>query len=224
GREAEAGVPFDRMAVLLRAPAQYRPLLEEALARAGVPGHFASGTLRPDPAGRAFLALLACAAERFSARRFAEYLSLGEVPQALAGAPPPAPPSGERWVRPDTELTSAPPADPPATEDTAVPADMDVPVIAGTLRAPWRWEQLLIEAAVIGGLHRWKRRLDGLEAQLRTTVSAFAEDEAKSQRLQRDLADLASLREFAMPLLDALASLPSSAAWSGWLEPLGALA
>ena len=84
-REAERGVPFDRMAVLLRAPSQYRALLEEALSRAGVPAHFATGTLRPDPAGRAFLALLACAAEGLSARRFAEYLSLGEVPQAVGG-------------------------------------------------------------------------------------------------------------------------------------------
>jgi len=91
-REAERGVPFDRLAVLLRAPGQYRPLLEEAFARAGIPGHFASGTLRPDPAGRAFLALLACAADGLSARRFAEYLSLGEVPQAVSGGPPAAPP------------------------------------------------------------------------------------------------------------------------------------
>jgi len=100
-REAGRGVPFDQMAVLLRAPSQYRPLLQEAFARAGVPAHFASGTLRPDPAGRAFLALLACAADGLSARRFAEYLSLGEVPQAVQGAPPAAPPSGDRWVPPD---------------------------------------------------------------------------------------------------------------------------
>src|SRR5256714_1549754 len=168
-REAERGIPFDRMAVMLRAPGQYRPLLEEAFARAGIPAHFASGTQQPNPAGRAFLALLACAADGLSARRFAEYLSLGEVPQAVSGAPP---------------------------------EDLDAPVVAGALRAPWRWEQLLIDAAVIGGRERWKRRLDGLEAQLRTTSVAFAEDEARAQRLERGLADLAALREFALPLLD----------------------
>ncbi len=103
-REAGRGVPFDRMAVLLRAPGQYRALLEEAFSRAQVPAFFATGTLRPDPAGRAFLALLACAAEGLSARSFGEYLSLGEVPAAVGGAPPAPPPSGDRWVPPDAEL------------------------------------------------------------------------------------------------------------------------
>ena len=35
--------------------------------------------------------------------------------------------------------------------------------VLGTLRAPWRWERLLHDAAVLGGRERWKRRLDGLE-------------------------------------------------------------
>src|SRR5437870_10908890 len=43
-REAERGIPFDRMAVLLRAPGQYRPLPEEAFARAAIPAHLAPGT------------------------------------------------------------------------------------------------------------------------------------------------------------------------------------
>src|SRR5262249_10125024 len=76
---ARAGTPFDRMGVLLRVPEAYRSHLEEACSRAGIPTHFARGARRPDPAGRAFLALLGCAAERLSARKFAEYLSLGEV-------------------------------------------------------------------------------------------------------------------------------------------------
>src|SRR6266851_3943081 len=80
---------------ILSAPGHYRALLEEAFSRAGIPVHFAQGTVRPDPAGRAFLALLACAAEGLSARRFAEYLSLGEVPEAVEGAPPPPLPRGE---------------------------------------------------------------------------------------------------------------------------------
>ena len=86
-QEAHAGVPFDQMAVLLRAPQTYVGLLEHAFARAGVPAWFERGTRRPDPAGRAFLALLACAHEGLSARRFAEYLSLGQVPvERLASA------------------------------------------------------------------------------------------------------------------------------------------
>src|SRR5690606_9377687 len=62
-KEAQRGVPFDQMAVLVRAPQQYLGLLEHAFDRAGIPAWFERGTRRPDPAGRAFLALLRCAEE-----------------------------------------------------------------------------------------------------------------------------------------------------------------
>ena len=77
---ARRGVRFDDMAILVRSPHSYFGLLEHALRRASVPGWFDRGTRRPHPAGRAFLAMLACAAEQLSAARFAEYLSLGQVP------------------------------------------------------------------------------------------------------------------------------------------------
>jgi hypothetical protein len=78
------GVSFDRIAVLLRSPEGYRTYLEEAFSRAGIPAHYARGAVRPDPAGRAFCALLNCAAEGLSARRFAEYLLFGALgPGAL---------------------------------------------------------------------------------------------------------------------------------------------
>ena len=64
---AGEGVPFDRVAILLRNPERYQPLVEEALRRAGIPSYFSRGSARPDPAGRAFLALLACAADNCSA-------------------------------------------------------------------------------------------------------------------------------------------------------------
>jgi hypothetical protein len=79
-KAAAGGVAFDRMAILLRSPERYQPLVEEALRRAGIPAYFSRGVARPDPAGRAFLALLACAGEGCSATRFAEYLSLGQAP------------------------------------------------------------------------------------------------------------------------------------------------
>ena len=102
---ARRGVPFDRIAVLLRSPDGYRAYVEEAFNRAGIPAHFARGAIRPDPAGRAFCALLKCAANGLSARRFAEYLSLGQVPDATSdGAPPDAIPGSERWVTPDSEF------------------------------------------------------------------------------------------------------------------------
>jgi ATP-dependent helicase/nuclease subunit B len=84
--EAARGVPFDDMAVLVRAPHTYLSLLEHALDRAGIPAWYHRGTRRPDPAGRALLALMTCAEEGLSARRFAEYVSLGQVPEEHGGA------------------------------------------------------------------------------------------------------------------------------------------
>jgi ATP-dependent helicase/nuclease subunit B len=104
-REAARGVPFDEMAVVLRAPETYWGLLEHALQRAGIKAWFARGTRRPDPSGRAFLALLACAGDGLSARRFAEYLSLAQVPaRAADGAPPRRDPP---WVVPQEETLAA---------------------------------------------------------------------------------------------------------------------
>ncbi|TMB34482.1 MAG: PD-(D/E)XK nuclease family protein [Deltaproteobacteria bacterium] len=227
-REAARGVPFDRMAILLRAPTPYRPLLEEALRRAGVPAWFARGALQPDPAGRAFLSLLACAAEGLSARRFAEYLSLGEVPLATSeGTPPAAPPSGERWVPPDDELVALlgkPEEEEAQPEDDPHPAP-DAPVQAGTLRAPWRWEELLVEAAVIGGRDRWARRLEGLRREFELKLADLEEaGDAATDRVRRELSDLESLRRFALPLLEELAALPPKAPWGEWLDALSALA
>ncbi len=94
---ARDAVPFDRCAILLRQPEDYRPYLEDALDRAGIPAFHAGGARRPDPSGRAFLALLRCRAEGFSARRFAEYLSLGQVPRSDGeDAETPVP---RRWER-----------------------------------------------------------------------------------------------------------------------------
>jgi hypothetical protein len=105
--EAASGVPFDRMAVLLHAPAAYVPHLEEAFARADIPFAFSRGTIRPHPGGRALLALLGCAAEGLSARRFAEYLSLAQVPDLDAPVIP-TPPDAAR-ARPCRRRRSGPP-------------------------------------------------------------------------------------------------------------------
>jgi RecB family exonuclease/superfamily I DNA/RNA helicase len=233
-QRAREGVPFDRMGVLLRVPEVYRSHLEEACTRAGIPTHYARGARRPDPAGRAFLALLCCAAERLSARRFAEYLSLGEVPDATPeGAPPAALPSSERTVASDEELAPRALGDflqsthePSASEsDRPVANPESRPVAAGQLRAPRRWEQLLVDAAVIGGRERWARRLDGLRATLELDLDeARDEDENRAEAIQRGLDDLASFRDYALPLIDALAALPASADWGMWIDSLGALA
>ncbi|MDP9003034.1 MAG: PD-(D/E)XK nuclease family protein [Myxococcota bacterium] len=223
-REAERGVAFDRMAVLLRSPLQYRPHLEEAFRRADIPAHFARGTVRPDPAGRAFLTLLTCAAEGLSASRFAEFLSIGQVPDATETGAPPAPlPASERWVPPDDEVF----ADAGAIAEPSIAEELadGRPVVAGTLRAPRLWERLLVDAAVIGGLDRWKRRLGGLRNQFELDLREIDdEDDPSAMRLRRDQRGLDGLGDYALPLLEDLSAFPSSAPWGDWLDRLGALA
>ncbi len=223
------GIPFDRIAVLLRSPEGYRSYIEEAFNRAGIPAHYARGAVRPDPAGRAFCALLKCAAEGLSARRFAEYLSLGQVPDATSdGAPPEAIPGGERWVSTDSEFAQFPTEDAAEQLRPASPAidqPDGAPVREGQLRAPRRWERLLVEAAVIGGRDRWRRRIDGLANDLRLRLSELAEeDETQAAVLARTLEDLAAFASYAIPLIDLLDSLPESANWGEWLDQLSGLA
>jgi len=227
---ARDGLPFDRMAVLLRSADLYRSHLAEAFSRSGIPVHFARGTVRPEPAGRAFCCLLDCATEGLSAQRFAEYLSLGQVPDAVSGEPPEAPPRGDLWIAPDPETTPASTvagASGPTTmpeHNPAVP-ESDGPVREGHLRAPRRWERLLVEAAVIGGSDRWRRRLDGLANDLRRRLEATeAQEDARAAAISRELDDLTAFSCFALPLIDELESLPISATWREWLDHLSALA
>ena len=182
------------MAVLVRAPQQYLGLLEHALARAAVPAWFDRGTRRPDPAGRALLALLHCAEEGLSARRFAEYLSLAQVPDpeqdlaALAYAPP------------DDEVLAAGVTDAIELEEPPAPpmrvtAPPELAVVDGSLRAPWRWEALLVESAVIGGLDRWVSRLDGLAYEYRQRLTELAADEPEAPRVAAISRDLVAARQ-----------------------------
>ena len=227
-KEAERGVPFDQMAVLLRAPQTYLGVLEHALDRAGIPAWFHRGTRRPDPAGRALLALLACADEELSARRFAEYVSLGQVPLTEAG-------NADRWSPPADDIVEAVlPLDDraqdvqPEEEATAQMARGESEHdLAGTLRAPWRWEDLLVEAAVIGGLDRWQRRLKGLEHEYDRRVREASSEDPEASRvraLQRDREQLRALRSFAEPILAEMADWPQSQQWGDWLNALERLA
>jgi RecB family exonuclease len=229
---AQEGIAFDRMAVLLRSPQEYRSHLEEAFGRANVPVYFARGAILPDPAGRAFHALLCCAIENLSARRFAEYLSLSQVPDAKPdGSPPEAAPASERWVAPDQDLIPRAVAEALGEETMqqntpAASGDPDKdPVIAGQLRAPRRWERLLVEAAVIGGRERWRNRINGLAQELRSQLAEVEdENEAKGAVVRQTLEDLEAFAAYALPLIEILDALPKSATWGEWLDHLGALA
>lgn len=279
---AADGAAFDRIAILVRQPGAYLPLVEDALGRAAIPAYVTRGSLRPNPAGRAFLALLACAGERLSASRFAEYLSLGQTPEPAAdGAPPEleetpwVEPAGEQLVlkspepvdpgrrgraptapRPphpssgagmdpgwrDHAPTAARPPRPPsgagnAPEAPSLPLELpgadqenvgDSPeqaAPAGALRVPAHWERLLVDAAVVGGAARWKKRLDGLDAEFRLQLREVAEEsEGRRRHLERRIARLGTLRSFALPLVEFLDALPESADWGVWLDRLGRLA
>jgi len=193
-RLAGKGIAFDQVAILLRNPDRYQPMIEDALRRAQIPAWFSRGTARPHPSGRAFLALLLCSGERLSASRFAEYLSLGQVPET---------PGAAKWVAPEDELLGA-----LENEVAEPPAEADLPT-------PRRWERLLVDAAVIGGKDRWERRLNGLEAE-------FALQEKPVDQLR--MGELQNLKHFALPLIGMMDSLPATAIWSVWLEQLSELA
>jgi ATP-dependent helicase/nuclease subunit B len=226
-QEADRGVPFDQIAVLLRAPQTYLGVLEHALDRAGIPAWFHRGTRRPDPAGRALLALLACASEDLSARRFAEYVSLGQVPLNESG-------DADNWAAPTDEIVEAvvpeiDRADDPQPEDEAKAAAERGETgrdVAGTLRAPWRWEDLIVEAAVIGGIDRWQRRLEGLANEYERRLREATSDDPEAslvKALQRDREQLKALRAFAEPILTEISRWPEMQSWGQWLEMLGRL-
>jgi hypothetical protein len=238
--EAAAGVPFDQMAVLLRAPQQYLGLLEHACSRAGIPAYFDRGTRRPDPSGRAFVALLSCAVEHLSAKRFDEYLSLAQVPRMGQAAPEGGSEPDHAVIMPDDETSGGRPGDgavdesPDAAVPEAPPGDSDdEAIVAGTLRAPWKWEELIVESSVVGGRsreegrERWRRRLDGLARDYEYRIGELRREEPESPRIaryNRDLRNLAHLRAFALPLIDRLADWPDAATWGDWLELFAALA
>ena len=212
--------PLDRIAIVVRDPERYRVPLTEALARAGIPHHLERGARRPDPAGRAFLSLLECAADGLSARAFADYLAFGMLPKATdAGAP------GESAVRgdgPDRGEKEALDEDDEGSEPTKPKRS----VIGGALRAPRRWERLLVDASVIGGgPERWRRRLEGLRAELARTSTAASDPESpEARRAQFRIADLERLSAFALPLIEKLAVLPRRASWATMLPALEGLA
>ena len=226
-REAASGIAFDRMAVFLRSPVEYGSHLEEAFRRAAIPAYFARGTSRPDAAGRALLALLACKSEGLSARRFAEYLSLAQVPSPSNNASGDA--TDTHWTPPQHDLLPTPVELESAEtqpEDGPLPVELEgKSIIDGTVRAPWRWERLLVESAVIGSEDRWERRIAGLEREFRLRRKELSdEEENRAARLDQDIRDLTHLGGFALPLIKRLAALPERATWGEWLACLSELA
>jgi len=230
--EAERGVQFDRMAILLREPERYASLIEAGLRRAGIPAYFMRGTQRPDPSGRALLALLACVAEGLSARRFAEYLSFAQVPENPENSA--ASKTMTEFTPPQDEALSSAaaslnfePLDTSQGNGGRKTQDVDGPELEGSLRTPWKWEQLLVDAAVIGSKKRWVRRLEGLANEFQQELGECAKEEPDSPRvegLRRRLRNLQHLSAFALPVIDELAALPQAGTWGDWIVALERLA
>ena len=227
---AAQGVRYDQVAVLLRQPEVYRAPLVEALKRAEIPARFQRGTVLPDPAGRALLALLDCRAQHYSARAFGEYLSLGVIPgvipEGISEIAPGREAGSRHWsVASDLGRDALVDEVCAQTPPTAVEAiDLQVDQVAGTLRVPEFWESLLVDAAVIGGRDRWNKRLSALERQLEFSISLSNDDDPRRRSLQDKANALARLRRFALPILDLLAALPERAPWRDWLPALDTLA
>jgi len=226
--EAARGIPFDQMAIFLNSPGEYRSFLEEAFRRANIPAYFSHGSNAPDPAGRALLALLGCAADGLSAGRFAEYLSLGQVPDQVKNND-----LEMLWEPPENDLLPVSETDSEATNQLSL-SSKSLPlfedpqrqtVIEGALRAPSQWEKLLVDSAVIGGKERWERRLRGLEKELNLRLEEVApEEEAQVASIKKQLQDLKSLSEYALPLIKRLSEFPEKASWGKWLHHLRELA
>ncbi len=234
-KEADRGVRFDEMAIVIHSTQQYVGLLEYALARAGIPAYFDRGIRRPDPAGRAFLAILSCATENFSAKRFAEYLSLAQVPSLDDSGKARAGSGHSMWVASRDDvfgvLSERAPdeANDSDIDDQRSPSDnnSDQAVVAGSLRAPWKWESLLVESAVIGGSERWARRLNGLAAEYDLKIRELTSEEPDSPRiarLERERQNLLHLRGFALPLIEAMSAWPKETTWGDWTQRLEAFA
>ncbi len=221
--EARRGVPFDAMAVAVRARDTYAAHLEAALARAGVPAFFEGGTRRPHPAGRALLLLLACRTERGSGRRLCEYLATAQVPLTPAAVPEePLGPLGEELGR----FAAAPVIDTAETALEAEPPTPDRPSIRG-------WERLLGEAGVVSTgpaetlTSYVSRRLAASRAVLEDVRRAYPDLHAEAParaRAERDATAIDGLLRALRPILEALDALPLRGSWGEMLHALRVLA
>ncbi|NUO51455.1 MAG: hypothetical protein HOV80_21585, partial [Polyangiaceae bacterium] len=210
--EARRGVRLDEMAVAVPSREIYAGHLEPALSRAGIAAAFEGGTRRPHPAGRAFLLLLACRAERGSGRRLAEYLATAQL-----GRTPPPPPA--EIVGPAAEELGR------FGEVADRPEDADETVEEGPLERPSlrKWERLLGEAGVTfagpgASIAAYvARRLKSTRETLKDVVAAFDEDAPSRLRAEADLSALDLLETSLGPVLAALDAIPERATWSAML-------
>lgn len=139
--------------------------------------------------------------------------AVGDWPHREAAGAVPSP-DAEVLLKPDERVEDPAPIDEaPAAEERD-----GARVVAGTLRAPWRWEELLVEAYVIEGLERWQRRLPGLrheyDRRWRELVQGRPGLAAPARHRTRSRA-AGHLESFALPIVAAIDAwrAPAEAAW-----------
>ncbi len=165
---------------------------------------------------------MACALDNLSARRFAEYLSLGQVPDPDAAPPADAFPTSSDEVfgaLADRAATDAVAAESDDAERNAVEPR--------AFRSPWKWERLLAESRVVATGDRWSRRLNGLVHETELQRRELARTEPGSARLDyltRKIDDVRQLAAFALPIMRLMAAWPVQASWAEWLDHFAALA
>ena len=75
---------------------------------------------------------------------------------------------------------------------------------------------MIVEAAVIGKLERWQRRLMGLQHEYDRRVREASSEDPEASRVRgliRDREQLRALRSFAEPVLAEMAEWPESQSW-----------
>src|SRR5512132_2042353 len=179
----------------------------------------------------AALVVPSCATDNFSAKRFAEYLSFSQVPSLDDSGKAPAGSGDSMWVASCDDvfdvLSERAAGEPDGSDDddqlATTNINGDQAVVAGSLRAPWKWESLLVESAVIGGSERWTRRLNGLAAEYDLKIRELTSEQPDSPRiprLERERQNLAHLRAFALPLIEAMSAWPKQVIWGNWIQRL----
>ncbi len=88
--------------------------------------------------------------------------------------------------------------------------------------APRRWERLIRDADVVGGLLRWKQRRGQLEERLREDGEGEAGPGSEDIRRRAD--EVRRLSAAVFPILRALDALPERAGFGEWTKRLAALA
>src|SRR5205085_6153254 len=138
-----------------------------------------------------------------------------QVPRLDATGAPPRP--ARKFVAADDELIAA--VDVPGESEEPEERDERRPIGLPN------WEKMLVDAAVVGGYHRWQRRLRGLENEFRKKLTeVHREDDPSRTRIERQIEQLDSLERFALPLIEYLETFGEPATWGLWIERLSELA